>query len=59
MKNTVPFKRYIKPDEAWNIEDAKFSSRWGHRNHKNQKRYWLNVFNRKLRKFFKKKIREG
>ena len=58
MKNNVPHKRYFAPDVGWNIWECKFRNRWGRYNHKNGKRYWLNIFNRKLRRFFRKKIKE-
>lgn len=58
MKGTVPYKKIIPPDPAWNIADAKFHSRWGCRRHYNHKRYFLNIFNRKLRRLFKKQEKE-
>lgn len=60
---TKSYKKYIQPDPAWNIAEAKRNKWWGKHhntyNGKNMKVYWLNVFNRKLRRFFKKEIKEG
>lgn len=55
------YKRYIPPDKGWNIADSKRGLSCGRRKThqgKNAKVYWLNVFNRKLRKFFNKMIKE-
>lgn len=56
------YKRYIPPDKGWKIAEAKRNNWWGKHhstyNGKNMKVYWLNVFNRKLRRFFNKMIKE-
>ena len=52
MKNNIPHKRYFPPDEAWNINDYHYV--YKRNRHWNGKKYWLNVFNRKLRRFLKK-----
>jgi hypothetical protein len=57
------YKRYIPPDKGWNIRESKRNNWWGKHhstyNGKNMKVYWLNIFNRKLRQFFNKMIKEG
>lgn len=62
MKSNTPHKRVIPPDKGWNIRESKHSIMWGRRKTyggKNIKVYWLNVFNRKLRRFFKKEIKNA
>jgi len=46
-------KEFIKPDENWIISEHKALQKKDKR-----KRYWLKVFNRKLRRFFSKEFKE-
>lgn len=54
-------KHLIPPDPAWNITENKCNKYLRRKRKtysgKNIKRYWLNVYNRKLRRFFKGFIR--
>lgn len=45
-------KELIRPDENWIISEHKALQKKD-----KSKRYWVNVFNRKLRRFFSKKIK--
>lgn len=46
-------KEFIQPDENWIISEHKALQKKDKR-----KRYWLKVFNRKLRRFFSKELKE-
>lgn len=46
----------IKPDPAWNIDEYRHIHKRGKRF--NGKKYWLNVFNRKLRRVLNVFIRK-
>lgn len=53
-------KHLIPPDPGWNITENRSGNYKRTRKTyggKNIKRYWLNVYNRKLRRFFKGFIR--
>lgn len=45
-------KEFISPDNGWIISESKVLK---HKNH--SKKFWIKVFNRKLRRFFSKKIK--
>ena len=47
-------KELIAPDENWIISEYKALQKKGKR-----KRYWIKVFNRKLRRFFSKELKEN
>lgn len=45
-------KELIAPDECWTISESKALQRKNY-----SKKFWIKVFNRKLRRFFSKKIK--
>ena len=56
MRNNVPHKRWFPPDYAWCIWEYKHIIK--RNRHYNCKRFFVNVFNRRLRRFFKKKMKD-
>lgn len=57
MKNNVPHKRMIKPDVGYNIQEHRCHLVKRNR-HYNDKKFWLNVFNRRLRRVLNVFIRK-
>lgn len=56
MKSNVPHKKFVPPDVGYNINEYKYHVvKSKHR--PNQKKYWLNQFNRRLRRFFNKLLK--
>lgn len=57
MKNNISHKRLFAPDRSWTLAEYKYSQKiTGRYNHKNNKRFYVNLFNRRIRYFFKKMI---
>ena len=60
MKSNIPHKKLFVPDRAWKLSEYKYAQKInGRYNHKNNKRFYVNLFNRKIRYFFRELIRRG
>lgn len=57
MKNNIPFKKITNTNVGWNINDYHYVYKRNKRF--NGKKYWLNIFNRRLRRYLKNLIRKG
>lgn len=52
-------KRYFSPDRGWTIQELKSFNRNRTHNGINLLKYFINQYNRKIRRLFNKKIKEA